>query len=240
MILSRYLRISVVGLVTGVISSVAVPRAAQADECVGYYRGLRSLMRQANVAMQGRPHYERARTTWQAAPAACRDGRWYLMAAHILRWSSARPLVAGSVQLASARDALTAGLIRAPTDPELLAFVAFVSALRPKASPPLPTNACAAVRQARTDLRHYICGHAARRTGDWKTAARCFAAIKRRSSFFDLSLRRAEALRQTGARRRARREAARARKLTPIRARAAGVTLQELQLIRAAAKRLAR
>lgn len=229
--------VAIVTVVAAVIT-LLVPRVTHAD-CTRYHRGLESLIRRSELAMDGRPYHVQAMKKWRAAAPACRDGRWYVSGSRILRWGSGAPLIAGNTKLTSADQALSLGLRRDRSDPVLLAFVAFTSALRAKA-PRLPGDACSLVKGASHDRREYICGHVARAKHDWAGAKRHFSAVKRASSFPDLYLRCAEALSHLGKRRAARKAARRALRVSEVRARGFGATRSEYRTMHKAARRLAR
>lgn len=97
-----------------------------------------------------------------------------------------------------AKEALDKGLAADPSQPDLLTFVAYLSALSPGSSPELPADACEKVAGAPAALRAYVCGHAAMRRGEYSSAEAFFAAAEKEPPFPDVSLRRAEALLKLG------------------------------------------
>jgi len=231
------LRSIAIAIAVATIVTLLVPRVTHAD-CTRYHRGLDALIRRSELAMEGRPYHVQAMQKWRSATPACRDGSWYVAASRILRWGSGEPLVAGNTTLTSADKALSLGLQRAGSDPVLLAFVAFTSALRAKA-PRLPADACTLVKGASHDQREYICGHIARAKHDWAAAKRHFSAVKRTSTYPDLYLRCAEALSHLGKRRAARNAARRAIRVSEVRARGFGAMRSEYRTMHKAARRLA-
>jgi hypothetical protein len=134
---------------------------------------------------------------WRAVPAECRTGDWYLLAARQLA-VAAGPLQAGDVALASTKEALERGLAIEPDDPELLAYLAFGSALVPDAFPALPDDACDRVRDRPGDDASYVCGMLALRQGRFDDASDAFDAIAHLYEYPDGAIRRAEAHRGAG------------------------------------------
>lgn len=154
--------------------SWTAPGWARADErpCGTGALDARNLLLAAHRTRESQRYYLRlARDSIAAVPAECRDGAWYATVANVLAQPGGHdePLVAGADRFARPRDALEAGLRAAPSSPELLALVAYLS-VRPGAdAPPLPADACARLKDAPARLRGYVCAVAAlaaRRTDD--------------------------------------------------------------------------
>jgi len=146
----------------------------------------------------------------EAAPPECRKGLWYVAVARFLRlWHGGKVrITVGTVHLKSAREALTAGLAAEPSNPALLAYIAYLSKIRPKTSPPLPKDACQRVTRQKQRLKDpqillYICGHAALRRKKFREAANYFSRIDfsnylARECYRDARLLQAEALLRVG------------------------------------------
>lgn len=120
----------------------------------------------------------------EVVPPKCRKGLWYVAVARFLRmWDEENDwITVGSVHLKSTREALTVGLATDPSNLALLAHIAYLSKIRPKASPPLPKDACQRVTRHKQRLEDpqillYICGHAALRQKRFREAARYFSRI---------------------------------------------------------------
>jgi hypothetical protein len=179
-------------------------------------------------AMDGAPHYDRARAAWQAIDPACHGGRWHLQAAQLMRWRS-DPLPG----LASPAEALAAGLAQTP-DLELLVLVAFTGALG--GDPALPADACERARSAppvdgsaseSADRVAYVCGHAALAAGEPAAAEGELAGITNQRRYPDLPLRRAQAMQAMGRAADARRMHAAAAAVSDVATRAFGGTDRE-------------
>lgn len=175
------------------------PADAAAVDCGPALREVSGAIARMHGAMDGGPHYDRARAAWQAIDLACRGGRWHLQAAQLMRWRT--DLVDG---FQSATQALETGLARDP-DLELLVLIAFSSALG--GAPALPTDACERARAAppvdgspseTADRVAYVCGHAALAAGEPAAAEAELARIANQRRYPDLPLRRAQALHTIG------------------------------------------
>ena len=167
---------------------------------------------------------------WRALPRECRGGAWYLAGAVLLR-SGAATLDHDGAALATPRDALERGLAAAPSDPALLAYVAYVGRVQPDDAPRLPADACARARAAAADdeaaLVAYVCAHATLATGAVEDAATAFAAIAE-PPYPDAGVCRVEALLAAGHERAARAAAHDARALLERHRGRAGVTDDDL------------
>ena len=142
-----------------------------------------------------------ARRTLAEVPAACRDGKWFLIAAMLLDSPASRPVEAPGL-VVSTRDEALAAAIAMPPDRNVFVHVAFVAALG--GTTKLPADACAfveadvaalpaEVRDSLADEAHYVCGHAALAAEDAATAKTRFDAIRESRRYADLELRQAEA-----------------------------------------------
>jgi len=122
----------------------------------------------------------KSRAAWAAVPPSCRTGMWYVTAANILRnpGSSEEPLVAGDVRFTTPAEALAAGLAVCPKDPELVAYIAYLSRIAPKLAPPLPAESCANVAAADPSLHAYVCGVQAFTAGQPAEAEKHLVAVK--------------------------------------------------------------
>lgn len=159
-------------------------------------------LRMSYLAKEGEIYLQGARREFAASPAGCEDGLWYLAAARLLRDTGvAGPLTAGRSEIQSPKEALEKGLAASPSEPSLLAFVAYLSAISPDASPKLPADACERFKansKEEDKLRAYVCGHAALARGDFAAAEKEFATVEKDPALPDAALRRAEALLQLG------------------------------------------
>lgn len=218
------------------IEAAAPVAAAEASaDCDGYHRGLSGMVGRTVRASDASKLYKRAVARLDEADADCRDGRWHVAAARLLRYE-ATP-IAG---FKNPGQALRAGLAQ-PPDRELLTMVAFLAGLG--SGPALPGDACDRVRRAppvpgpeyeSDDRAAYVCGHAARTRGAWRTAEKEFASITMKARYPDLALRRAQVA--FCARKRSRRLERAARKLKPMVSTAFGASHDEHELLREQAR----
>src|SRR5262249_18366911 len=88
---------------------------------------------------------------------------------------SMEPLVAGDTRFATAREALDAGLDKAPGDPDLLAYVAYVARVAPSTGPSLPEGACAG---ATGWSAAYVCAEGAVASGRMSDAAKALSGFE--------------------------------------------------------------
>lgn len=165
--------------------SACLSQPARADGACGEaLLPARGLLATAQRARQpSKTAVEKARAAWAAVPAACQGGAWYALGAAILRNpgpGARQPLAEGKRSFAAPKDALEAGLKAAPQDPELLAYVAYLGRVQPEASPPLPKEACARLKDADPAVRDYVCGVQALADGRGAEAARLFGAFTSR------------------------------------------------------------
>lgn len=201
-----------------------------------------SAVRDTRVAMDPRAAFKLAVADWEDVPDDCRDGRWYMLAAHLLRTGYTESLSAGDQTFDSPAAALTEGLSRDPSNAELLELVAYLSALAPGRFPALPAGACdslpAGTDEASRDRRHYICGQAALAANDPRAAATELGAITNRRRFPDLELRYGVALLRSDDRAGARAAAEKMKAVTVPGALAFGATEGELDALKTAATQL--
>lgn len=140
---------------------------------------------------------------WAAIPVECRGGYFFYASAVALH-SVGVKLESPDLTIASANDAITAGLALGHDVPELLAYDAYLSALDPSLAPALPGDACDAVTASplpkdpggRADhdaLVAYVCGHAQLLAGTFADAAASFGAIED-PPYPDVLLRKVQAL----------------------------------------------
>jgi len=180
-------------------------------ECDQIARKILSDIRISFLAKEGEIYIQSARRSFAESPPGCAGGLWYLAAARLLREPGQKaPLEGGGINLKDAKEALERGLALDPREPQLLAFVAYLSAVSPSDSPPLPENACSLVsgnEAAPQDLTAYVCGHSALRRKDYSSAEKFFKLVEGSYSFPDAALRRAEALLALGRRKEARKSA---------------------------------
>lgn len=199
-------------------------------------------VRDTRVAMNPQAAFKLALADWQAVPEECRDGRWHMLAAQLLRTGYAESITAGDHSFDSPSRALADGLAREPNSPELLELVAYLSAVSPDTSPELPADACdrvpAGTDEASRDLHHYVCGHAALRNRDPRKAATELAAVANRRVYPDLELRTAIALLRSDDRAAARAAAEAVANTTVQSALAFGATEAEFAALTAQAKEL--
>ena len=222
-----------------------VPKPPQPpDSCAQVARKILSDIRVSYLAKEGQIYIQSARRSFGESPEGCASGLWYLAAARLLREPGQKgPLAGGGGALRDAKEALDKGLAADPSQPDLLAFVAYLSALSPGSSPGLPTDACERVSGAPAALKAYVCGHEAMRRGDYASAEASFAAVEKEPPFPDVSLRRAQALLKLGRVQEARKSAQRAlERLNPSSplALASGPTEAELKTLRNQAAEIAR
>ncbi len=209
----------------------AAAAAALPDGCGEALRALAAEIAAMQRAKVPRGPRGKAVAAWQAIAAPCRRGAWYLAAAQLAR-GGARPLIAGGVTIASADQALVAGLA-ANDDRGVLVLTAYVAGLGGK--PTLPRDACGRVTRIASDApdaadqRAYVCGHAAFAAGDLDDAFTHFTAIGAR--YPDLPLRLAQLEGKLG-------HPTRVVTLDDGAARDFGATAGELAALRAAAKAL--
>ena len=212
-------------------------------DCVQVARKVLSDIRVSYLAKEGELNIQSARRSFGESPEGCSSGLWYLAAARLLREPGQKgPLAGGGITLRDAKEALDKGLTADPSQPDLLAFVAYLSALSPGSSPGLPTDACERVSGAPAALRAYVCGHAAMRRGEYASAEASFAAAEKDPPFPDVSLRRAEALLKLGRVQQARKSAKRAlERLNPSSplTLASGLTEAEVKALRREAAEIA-
>lgn len=199
-------------------------------------------VRDTRVAMNPQAAFGLALADWQAVPDECRDGRWHMLGAQLLRTEFAESIAAGDVRFDSPARALADGLARDPDSAELLVFVAYLSAIAPDDSPALPSGACdlvgAGTDEASRDRHSYVCGHAALANRDPRAAAEAFGAVANRRVYPDLELRTAIALLRSDDRDGARAAAERVGAATVQSALAFGATEAEHAAIAARAKKL--
>jgi len=228
------------------ICAQAPPGVGEPSACDQVARKVLSDIRISYVAKEGEIYLQSARRAFGESPPGCTSGLWYLAAARLLRESGeTSPLSAGGTALKSAREALEKGLASDPSQPQLLAFVAYLSAASPSSSPPLPENACASFSDAVSaplNLKAYVCGHAALRRKDYASAEKLLADVEKSSSFPDAALRRAEALLALGRKKEARASAKLALDLlqpgSPLLL-ASGATEKEIRVLREKASTIA-
>lgn len=189
------------------------PAVASADahpiDCGPYQMGLWNEVSASEMAANASPHVRKAHELVKATPAACQNGVWHRAAATLLR-GSAFPLKTAAGTFKSPKDILARGLARDPKSPELLAYIAQLSSVSPKLSPPLPDDACIRARQApppdaehqvgmpRDDRVAYICAQTAMRAGDHQKAVALFAELHDPGAFLDAQVLWAEALAALG------------------------------------------
>jgi hypothetical protein len=209
----RWLLVRSAVLLVGLfLSRSAFAQSPQQDDCSRNARKILSDIRISFLAKEGEIYLHSARRSFAESPPGCASGLWFLAAARLLREpGQTSPLEGGGLVLESAKQALERGLAAGPREPQLLTFVAYLSAVSPADSPPLPEEACARLLGdggVPQDLKSYVCGHLALRKKEYAEAEKSFEPIQGSYSFPDAALRRAEALLGLGRKAEARKAAA--------------------------------
>ncbi|HWO25667.1 MAG TPA: hypothetical protein VNO30_43310 [Kofleriaceae bacterium] len=150
------------------------------------------------------------------------------------------PLEAGAARIETEEAALTAGLA-GPDDVELLARVAYVSAIGRK--PALPADACARAKSLAAasndpDAVAYTCAQAALAAADGSAAAQLLAAIKEPKRWLDTELAQARAAKLVNDKAAMARFAQAAAKVDYERAQMANVASNDAKIVVQAAKQL--
>lgn len=160
------------------LAAVSFSATARA-ECGNELPSARAHLKALQVAKEpSKKREQQARDAWAQVAPECRPGTWYVTAANLLRFGSEEPLTAGTMKIASPKEALEAGLAACPKDADLLAYVAYVARIAPASAPALPPTACDTVTVEAGDTKAYVCGVQAFTAGRFADARSELVKIK--------------------------------------------------------------